>query len=43
MHEEPIFAQITAPSTDQDAFLRCTRGGASTTATTQSFMDEYSN
>jgi len=41
---EPIFAQITAPSTDQDAFLPLHRGRRpSTTAPRQSFMDEYGN
>src|SRR5712672_2807054 len=44
MHEEPIFAQITAPSTDQDAFLPLHRGAAAVyNSTTQSFMDEYGN
>jgi TRAP-type uncharacterized transport system substrate-binding protein len=44
MHEEPIFAQITAPSTDQDAYLPLHRGAAAVyNSTTQSFMDEYGN
>jgi len=44
MHEEPIFAQITAPSTYQDAYLPLHRGAAAVyNSTTQSFMDEYGN
>src|SRR5882757_5597455 len=44
MHEDPIFAQITAPSTDQDAYLPLHRGAAAVyNSTTQSFMDEYGN
>jgi TRAP-type uncharacterized transport system substrate-binding protein len=44
MHDEPIFAQITAPSTDQDAYLPLHRGAAAVyNSTTQSFMDEYGN
>jgi TRAP-type uncharacterized transport system substrate-binding protein len=44
MHEEPIFAQIAAPSTDQDAYLPLHRGAAAVyNSTTQSFMDEYGN
>jgi TRAP-type uncharacterized transport system substrate-binding protein len=42
--EEPIFAQITAPSTDQDAYLPLHPGAAAVyNATQQSFMDEYGN
>src|SRR5947209_5595864 len=44
MREQPIFAQITAPSTDQDAYLPLHPGAAAVyNATTQSFMDEYGN
>src|SRR5258708_8880775 len=44
MHEEPIFAQIAAPSTDQDAYLPLHRGAAAFyNSTQQSFMDEYGN
>jgi TRAP-type uncharacterized transport system substrate-binding protein len=44
MVEQPIFAQITAPSTDQDAFLGLHPGAAAFyNGTTQSFMDEYGN
>src|SRR6202051_3947537 len=44
MGEEPIFAQITAPSTDQDAYLPLHPGAAAVyNSTTQSFMDEYGN
>ena len=44
LREQPIFAQITAPSTDQDAFLPLHRGAAAVyNSTTQSFMDEYGN
>lgn len=42
--EQPIFAQITAPSTDQDAFLPLHPGAAAFyNGTQQSFMDEYGN
>jgi NMT1-like family len=42
--EQPIFAQITAPSTDQDAYLPLHPGAAAVyNATQQSFMDEYGN
>jgi TRAP-type uncharacterized transport system substrate-binding protein len=44
MREEPIFAQITAPSTDQDSYLPLHRGAAAVyNSTQQSFMDEYGN
>jgi TRAP-type uncharacterized transport system substrate-binding protein len=44
MREQPIFAQITAPSTDQDAYLPLHPGAAAVyNSTTQSFMDEYGN
>src|SRR6202035_4470282 len=44
LREQPIFAQITAPSTDQDAYLPLHPGAAAVyNATTQSFMDEYGN
>src|SRR5258708_7494208 len=44
MAEEPIFAQITAPSTDADAYLPLHPGAAAFyNGTQQSFMDEYSN
>jgi TRAP-type uncharacterized transport system substrate-binding protein len=44
LREDPIFAQITAPSTDQDAYLPLHPGAAAVyNATTQSFMDEYGN
>src|SRR5258705_2414519 len=44
LREQPIFAQITAPSTDQDAYLPLHRGAAAVyNSTTQSFMDEYGN
>jgi len=44
LHEQPIFAQITAPSTDQDAYLPLHPGAAAVyNSTTQSFMDEYGN
>jgi TRAP-type uncharacterized transport system substrate-binding protein len=44
MVEEPIFAQITAPSTDQDAYLPLHPGAAAVyNSTQQSFMDEYGN
>src|SRR5437660_2863050 len=42
--EQPIFAQITAPSTDQDAYLPLHPGAAAAyNSPTQSFMDEYGN
>src|SRR6202035_1853350 len=42
--EQPIFAQITAPSTDQDAWLPLHPGAAAVyNSTQQSFMDEYGN
>jgi TRAP-type uncharacterized transport system substrate-binding protein len=42
--EQPLFAQITAPSTDQDAFLPLHPGAAALyNGTQQSFMDEYGN
>jgi hypothetical protein len=42
--EQPLFAQITAPNTDQDAFLPLHPGAAAVfNGTTQSFMDEYGN
>jgi TRAP-type uncharacterized transport system substrate-binding protein len=44
MREQPIFAQITSPSTDQDAYLPLHPGAAAVyNATQQSFMDEYGN
>ena len=44
MREEPIFAQITAPSTDADAYLPLHPGAAAFyNGTQQSFMDEYGN
>ncbi len=44
LREHPIFAQITAPSTDQDAYLPLHPGAAAVyNSTTQSFMDEYGN
>jgi TRAP-type uncharacterized transport system substrate-binding protein len=44
MVEQPIFAQITAPSTDPDAYLALHPGAAAFyNGTQQSFMDEYSN
>jgi len=44
MGEQPIFAQITSPSTDQDAYLPLHPGAAAVyNATQQSFMDEYGN
>jgi hypothetical protein len=44
LREQPIFAQITAPSTDQDAYLPLHPGSAAVyNSTTQSFMDEYGN
>jgi TRAP-type uncharacterized transport system substrate-binding protein len=42
--EQPIFAQITAPSTDADAYLAVHPGAAAFyNGTQQSFMDEYGN
>jgi TRAP-type uncharacterized transport system substrate-binding protein len=42
--EQPIFAQITAPSTDADAYLPLHPGAANFyNGNTQSFMDEYGN
>jgi TRAP-type uncharacterized transport system substrate-binding protein len=42
--EQPLFAQITAPSTDADAYLPLHPGAAAVyNGTQQSFMDEYSN
>ncbi|MDB5603965.1 MAG: TRAP-type uncharacterized transport system substrate-binding protein [Bradyrhizobium sp.] len=42
--EQPIFAQIAAPSTDADAYLALHPGAAAFyNGTQQSFMDEYSN
>jgi TRAP transporter TAXI family solute receptor len=42
--EQPIFAQITAPSTDPDAYLAVHPGAAAFyNGTQQSFMDEYGN
>lgn len=44
LREQPIFAQITAPSTDQDAYLPLHPGAAAVyNGTRQSFMDEYGN
>src|SRR5438445_4836217 len=44
MAEQPLFAQITAPSTDADAYLALHPGAAAFyNGTQQSFMDEYSN
>lgn len=44
MVEQPIFAQIAAPSTDPDAYLAVHPGAAAVyNGTTQSFMDEYGN
>jgi TRAP transporter TAXI family solute receptor len=44
LSEQPIFAQITAPSTDQDAYLPLHPGAAAVyNSTQQSFMDEYGN
>jgi TRAP-type uncharacterized transport system substrate-binding protein len=44
LSEQPIFAQITAPSTDQDAWLPLHAGAAAVyNSTQQSFMDEYGN
>jgi hypothetical protein len=42
--ENPLFAQITAPSTDQDAYLPVHPGALAVyNGTQQSFIDEYSN
>jgi TRAP-type uncharacterized transport system substrate-binding protein len=42
--EQPIFAQITSPSTDADANVPLHRGAAAFyNGTQQSFMDEYGN
>jgi TRAP-type uncharacterized transport system substrate-binding protein len=42
--EQPIFAQIAAPSTDTDAYLPLHPGAAAFyNGTQQSFMDEYGN
>src|ERR1700732_75666 len=42
--EQPIFAQITAPSPDQDAWLPLHPGARAVyNSTQQSFMDEYGN
>ena len=44
LQERPIFAQITALSTDQDAYLPLHPGAAAVyNGTRQSFMDEYGN
>jgi TRAP-type uncharacterized transport system substrate-binding protein len=44
LRENPLFAQITAPSTDADAYLPVHPGALAVyNGTTQSFMDEYSN
>ncbi len=44
MAEQPIFAQITAPSTDADAYVPLHPGAAAFyNGTQQSFMDEYGN
>jgi hypothetical protein len=44
MVEQPIFAQITSPSTDPDAYLPLRPGAAAMyNGTQQSFMDEYGN
>jgi TRAP-type uncharacterized transport system substrate-binding protein len=44
MGEQPIFGQITAPSTDADAYLPLHPGAAAFyNGTQQSFMDEYGN
>jgi len=44
MVEQPIFAQIAAPSTDADAYLALHPGAAAFyNGTQQSFMDEYGN
>jgi TRAP-type uncharacterized transport system substrate-binding protein len=44
LRENPLFAQITAPSTDPDAYLPVHPGALAVyNGTTQSFIDEYSN
>jgi TRAP-type uncharacterized transport system substrate-binding protein len=44
LSEQPIFAQITAPSTDADSYLPLHPGAAAFyNGTQQSFMDEYGN
>jgi len=44
LRENPIFAQITAPSTDPDAYLPVHPGALAVyNGTTQSLIDEYSN
>src|SRR6202166_3107409 len=44
MSEQPLFAQITSPSTDADAYLPLHPGAAAVyNGTQQSFMDEYGN
>lgn len=44
LREQPIFAQITAPSIDADAYLPVHPGALAVyNGTQQSFMDEYSN
>jgi TRAP-type uncharacterized transport system substrate-binding protein len=44
MVEQPIFAQINAPSTDADAYLALHPGAAAFyNGTQQSFLDEYGN
>ena len=44
LREQPIFAQITSPSTDADAYLPLHPGAAAFyNGTQQSFMDEYGN
>ena len=44
LREQPIFAQMTSPSTDADAYLPLHPGAAAFyNGTQQSFMDEYGN
>src|SRR6516162_4098699 len=44
LRENPLFAQITAPSTDADAYLPVHPGALAVyNGTTQSFIDEYSD
>jgi TRAP-type uncharacterized transport system substrate-binding protein len=44
LRENPLFAQITAPSIEADAYLPVHPGALAVyNGTTQSFMDEYSN
>jgi TRAP-type uncharacterized transport system substrate-binding protein len=44
LRENPLFAQITAPSTDSDAYLPVHPGALAVyNGTTQNFIDEYSN